>query len=49
MDRQPERIAEFDEVKERIVMVLQNEQAQQRLRQAVEGLMANADVQRFAL
>jgi peptidyl-prolyl cis-trans isomerase C len=49
MDRQPERIAELDEVKERILLVLQNEQAQARLRQTVEGLMAKADVQRFAL
>jgi peptidyl-prolyl cis-trans isomerase C len=49
VDRQAPRVAEFDEVKDRIQLVLQSEEAQERLRQAVEGLMAKADVERFAL
>jgi peptidyl-prolyl cis-trans isomerase C len=47
--RQPARVAEFDEVKERILAVLQTEEAQERLRRTVEGLMAKAEVERFAL
>ncbi|HVR28218.1 MAG TPA: peptidylprolyl isomerase, partial [Thermoanaerobaculia bacterium] len=49
VDRQAPRVAEFDEVKERIRIVLQTEEAQERLRAAVESLMAKADVERFAL
>ena len=49
VDHQAERVAEFDEVKDRIQMVLQSEEAQDRLRETVEGLMAKADVERFAL
>ena len=49
VDRQPERVAEYDEVKDRIRMVMQTEQAQVRLRETVETLMAKADVERFAL
>jgi parvulin-like peptidyl-prolyl isomerase len=49
VDRQPSRIAEFDEVKDRILTLLQSQQAQERLRQTVEGLMAKASIERFAL
>ena len=49
VDRQAPRVAEFDEVKDRIRIVLQSEEAQDRLREAVEDLMAKAQVERFAL
>jgi peptidyl-prolyl cis-trans isomerase C len=49
VDRQPSRIAEFDEVKDRILTLLQSQEAQEKLRQTVEGLMAKASIERFAL
>jgi parvulin-like peptidyl-prolyl isomerase len=49
VDRQASRIAEFDEVKDRILTLLQSQEAQQKLRETVEGLMAKASIERFAL
>jgi parvulin-like peptidyl-prolyl isomerase len=49
VDRQASRIAEFDEVKDRILTLLQSQEAQEKLRQTVEGLMAKASIERFAL
>jgi parvulin-like peptidyl-prolyl isomerase len=49
VDRQPSRIAEFDEVKSRIHTLLQSQAAQEKLRQTVEGLMTKASIERFAL
>jgi parvulin-like peptidyl-prolyl isomerase len=49
VDRQPTRIAEFDEVKDRILALLQGQEAQERLRKTIEGLMAQAKIERFAL
>jgi parvulin-like peptidyl-prolyl isomerase len=49
VDRQPSRIAEFDEVKDRILTLLQGQQAQEKLRETVEVLMAKASIERFAL
>jgi len=49
VDRQAPRTAQFDEVKDRIKAVLQNQEAQEKLRQAVGELMAKAKVERFGL
>jgi parvulin-like peptidyl-prolyl isomerase len=49
VDRQASRIAEFDEVKDRILTLLQSQEAQERLRHTVDGLMAKASIERFAL
>ena len=49
VDRQPSRIAEFDEVKDRIHSLMQGQEAQERLRTTIEGLMAKAKIERFAL
>jgi len=49
LDRKAARTAEFDEVKDRILSLLQTQEAQERLRQTVDGLMAKAKIERFAL
>ena len=49
VDRQPSRVAEFDEVKDRILALLQSQEAQEQLRLTVDGLMAKASIERFAL
>ena len=49
VDKQPSRIAEFDEVKDRILQLLQGQEAQERLRTTIEGLMAKAKIERFGL
>ncbi|HEX2464610.1 MAG TPA: peptidylprolyl isomerase [Thermoanaerobaculia bacterium] len=49
VDRQASRVAEFDEVKDRILTLLQSQEAQERLRQTVDGLMSKASIERFAL
>jgi peptidyl-prolyl cis-trans isomerase C len=49
MDRQAPRMAQFDEVKDRIHMVLQNQAAQEKLRTVVEELMGKAKIERFGI
>jgi parvulin-like peptidyl-prolyl isomerase len=49
VDRQSARVAEFDEVKDRILTLLQSQEAQERLRLTVDELMAKATIERFAL
>ena len=49
VDRQAARVAEFDEVKDRILALLQGQEAQERLRLTIEGLMAKAKIERFGL
>lgn len=49
LDRQASRLAAFDEVKDRILSVLQNQAAQEKLRTTVNDLMAKAKIERFGL